>query len=109
MITKITNCSNTFQFKFQISLHIDDLKVLEHIQRTFNVGKIQMDPLNSAVFYVTAKDELLVIVGIFTNLLNTTKYFTRIFLSFAEAFTLYTKDSSRKARLGGLIHSLRKL
>jgi hypothetical protein len=107
MITKITNGSNTFQFKYQISLHIDDLKVLEYIKRILNVGRIKMDPQNSAaVFYVTAKDELKVIIGIFTNFtLNTTKYLD--FLSFAEAFTLYTKDNSRKAR-EGLIHSLRK-
>lgn len=66
MITKITNGSNTFQFKYQISLHIDDLKVLEYIKRILNVGRIKMDPQNSAaVFYVTAKDELKVIVGIF--------------------------------------------
>jgi len=100
MTTKITNGSNTFQFKYQISLHIDDLKVLEYIKRILNVGRIKMDPQNSAaVFYVTAKDELKVIVGIFTNFtLNTTKYLD--FLSFAEAFTLYTKDNSRKARKG---------
>ena len=50
-----------------------------------------MDPLNSAVFYVTAKDELLlVIVGIFTNFLNTTKYFN--FLIFCRGFhTLYKR------------------
>jgi hypothetical protein len=56
MITKITNRSNSFQFKFQIALHIDDIKVLELIQSTLNIGKIKIDSRNSAaVFYVTAK------------------------------------------------------
>jgi hypothetical protein len=97
MITKITN-SISFQFKYQIALHVDDIKVLELIQSTLNIGNIKMDSKNSAaVFYVTAKEEIEVIIGIFANFnLNTTKYLN--FLSFAEAFTLYIKDKSRKAR-----------
>ena len=86
MITKITN-SNSFQFKYQIALHKDDIKVLEFIKSTLNIGNIKMDSKNSAaVFYVTAKEEIEVIIAIFANFnLNTTKYLN--FLSFAEAFT----------------------
>jgi hypothetical protein len=87
----IAKNNNYFRFFFQIKLHIDDRNVLNFIKEYLGIGKIYTSK-NEATFVVTAKEEVKIIIDIFSKSpLNTTKHLN--FLSFKKAFELYTNFS----------------
>ena len=71
---------------------------MDYIATTLNIGRVYTDlKIPSAIFRVTAQQELIIILKIFASFnLNTTKHLD--FLAFEQAFKLYTDDSSHKAR-----------
>lgn len=84
----ITPNRDAYAFTFGIGLHIDDVEVLKHIQKTLKVGTVYIKP-KVAEFVVRRLDELKVIVEIFDKTpLNSHKQLN--FLSFKQAFELYT-------------------
>lgn len=79
-------------FFFQIKLHIDDLSVLEFIQKYLGIGGVYTSN-NEATFVVSKRLEVKIIIDIFSNSsLNTTKHLN--FLSFKKAFELYVYQNS---------------
>ena len=85
---------DSYGFKFQIQLHIDDIKVLHYIQSTLGVGKVYLNG-SAAQFVVTNSKDLAVILDIFSRYpLNTTKLLN--FLDFKKAYEIY-KSSRLKS------------
>lgn len=76
-------------FWFTISLHIDDLSVLEFIKNKLEIGNIIVRNTRPVCdFTVTNKEGLYKLISIFDKYnLNTTKYFD--YLDFRKAFILY--------------------
>jgi hypothetical protein len=69
---------------FKIALHIDDIKVLELIQKKLGIGNIRISN-NVCIFNVTDKKGIEKLITIFSeNNLNTTKHLD--FLDFKEAY-----------------------
>lgn len=103
-IVKIPNRQNSYQFIFKIEVHLTDKKALDYIYSNLKIGKISVNlKTPSAIFKITRQTELKVLSAIFNHFpLNTTKYLD--FLSFEQAFRLYTENSSRNARKN--IHSI---
>lgn len=95
---KLSNRKNSYQFIFKIELHLTDKKALDYIYSNLKIEKINVNlKTPSAIFKITRQTELLVIFAIFSHFpLNTTK--SLYFLSFKQAFTLYTENTSRVAR-----------
>lgn len=101
-----------YGFKFQIQLHIDDIKMLHFIQSTLEIGKVYITG-SAARFVVTNVKETAKIIDIFSRYsLNTTKLLN--FQDFKKAFEIYTSsrlktqeilDKVEKIRLG--MNSLR--
>lgn len=85
---------NKFQFFFEISLHIDDIKVLYYIRDTLQIGEVCIrDKISQAKFIVRSQKEVKVILDIFSsNPLNSTKHLN--FLAFKQAYTLYVNRDS---------------
>nr|AVD96818.1 double-motif LAGLIDADG homing endonuclease [Ophiostoma novo-ulmi subsp. novo-ulmi] len=83
------NKGNSFEFRFSIGLHIDDVKVLEYIYNNLLIGKVKINTKeNIATYNIIAKDEIAIIVNLFTIFsLNSTKHLN--FLVFQKAFQLY--------------------
>jgi len=78
-------------------LHIDDLEVLKHIQKTLQIGTVYIKP-KIAEFVVRRSDELKVIMDIFDKTpLNSYKHFN--FLGFKQAFELYKVGMKDKNQL----------
>lgn len=90
-----SNNVQNFRFQFLISLHVDDLPLLELIQDKLKLGKVIVNKSrNSAVFAVSKFDEIGQIIDIFTRSpLNSTKHLN--FLLFKKAYLLYTTANPR--------------
>lgn len=81
---------NTYVFRFRISLHLDDIAVLNYIKDNLGIGRVSRDN-NNCVFIVDKLLEIKPIIEIFKQRsLNTTKQLN--FLSFKEAYLLYTNS-----------------
>lgn len=79
--------NSSFSFSFQIGLHMDDINVLNFLQKNLGIGKINYYR-NSVRWVVKNQDEILVILDIFSKYpLNTSKHLN--FLAFKEAFEMY--------------------
>lgn len=79
------------EFEFKISLHLDDLPLLQTIQGKFGIGKIDIYG-KMASYRVRRHDELLVLIDIFSKFpLNSVKYLN--YLAFKQAFELYNSKS----------------
>ncbi len=77
-----------FNFTFAISLHVDDISLLEFIKKRVGVGKVYIHGKKSS-FIVKNKKDVKVIIDIFTKYpLKTHKNLN--FLDFKKAFHLYT-------------------
>lgn len=75
-------------------MHIDDLRVLEHIQQTLGIGKIYTKP-GEASLVVQRLEDIKIILGIFTKTpLNSNKQLN--FLAFNKAFEFYTQTKDRR-------------
>ena len=95
-----------YTFNFSITLHIDDVNVLNYIHETLGIGSIFVYPkINHAIFKVRAQEEINIIIDILTLYrLNTTKQLD--FLAFATAFKLY-KDATAKKDVGYAVENIR--
>lgn len=81
---------DSYEFKFQIHLHIDDIKVLHYIQSTLGIGKVYIYG-SSARFVVTNLKDVAVIIEIFSQYsLNTTKLLN--FLDYKKVYEIYTSS-----------------
>ena len=79
-----------YGFKFQIQLHIDDIKMLHSIQSTLEIGKVYITG-STARFVVTNVKDTSEIIDIFSKYpLNTTKLLN--FQDFKKAFEIYTSS-----------------
>lgn len=86
----ITSNRNAYTFAFGIGLHIDDLEVLKHIQKTLKIGTVFIKP-KIAEFVVRRFEEVKIIIEIFSKTpLNSCKHLN--FLNFKQAFELYTSE-----------------
>ena len=103
-ITK--NNEVNYLFKFDISLHIDDVNTLKYIQNSLGLGSVKEYPsLGFATFRVTKQNEILEIIKILDSaILNTSKYYN--YLAFKKAFSLYT-SSPRTEELALEIEDIR--
>lgn len=100
----ITN-RNSYSFIFGIGLHIDDLKVLEIIQQTLQIGKVYIRS-DKAEFLVRRTDEVKLIIEIFTETpLNSNKQLN--FLAFKKAFEIFTQTSEKDEQLRVHIEEIR--
>ena len=83
--------TNTYQFFFQIQLHIDDFNVLIYIRDILGFGKA-FEFKNTCIFRVDNFEDIKKIITIFEQYtLNSTKLLN--FLSFKKAFELYINSS----------------
>lgn len=94
--------STSFRFEFSIGVHFDDMAVLTYIRDTLRIGKVKVrgkDIKNRIAFFtISSQSELEVLIAIFYRYnLNTTKHLD--FLSLAQAYILYTKDSNTEYRV----------
>ena len=65
---------NSYSFKFQIHLHVDDLEVLNYIQKTLGMGKVYING-TAAMFSVRKQQDVVKIIEIFSKYpLNTFKF-----------------------------------
>lgn len=85
-----------YSFTFAITLHMDDVYVLNYISETLGIGLVYVYPkVKYAVFKVRAQEEIQIIIDIFTlHPLNTTKQLN--FLSFTKAVKLYKAAAVKK-------------
>jgi len=89
---KLTESEKNAVFSFKISLHVDDVSVLEFIQKTLGFGKVYTS--EKASFIVSNQKELKNLIDIFSKYnLNTTKHLN--FLGFKKAFELYTSSKTK--------------
>ena len=88
---RIKRSGKNFSFCFSISLHRDDVDVLNYIQSHLNLAPVKlMSSRPEAYFEVWGRNELYILLVIFSKYnLNTTKHLD--FLAWAEAFWLYTE------------------
>lgn len=84
-----------FEFLFRISLHKDDIKVLEFIKSTLNCGRIDTSR-NTFVYVISQLNEIeTILIPLFQQFpLNTTKYLD--FLAFKKAYYLYKSRKSNE-------------
>ena len=87
---------HSFSWSFSITLHIDDVEVLNYIHNILGVGAVYLSKkYPRASLEVCSQEGLLIILAIFARCnLNSTKHLN--YLAFGEAFILYTKDKSRE-------------
>ena len=79
-----------FGFCFSVGLHVDDIKVLEFIQKKLQMGKIYTKG-SMATLLVQQQDNIKIIIDIFEAApLNSIKQLN--FLDFKKAFELYTSS-----------------
>jgi hypothetical protein len=87
------NETGTFDLKFQICLHVDDIQMLHFIQKTLGIGNVHIN--STARFSVTTLEDIQKIIEIFSNHpLNSTKLLN--FLDFKKAFELYISSYKKK-------------
>jgi len=110
-----------FQFNFEITLHVDDIEVINYIQNSLGIGKVYIKknrvtakqvvgpPWNGGgpqPFIVRNLDEIKIILDIFSkNPLNTTKHLN--FLDFKRAYLLYTKKDSTRGELKEILANIK--
>lgn len=86
----------SFNFRFMIGLHIDDLAVLEFIKNKLGCGYITVNNTNTSCYFIITNPQDLVSI-LFPILdtfhLNTTKYLD--YLNFKEAVLLNLKKKSK--------------
>lgn len=65
-----------FSFRFQLGLHIDDIMVLEYIQKKLNLGTITKNAAGDECrFVVSSMEDIEKLIAVFDKYtLNTTKY-----------------------------------
>lgn len=96
--------SNNFGFRFEIGLHIDDIKMLEFIKQMLQMGSVTSRG-DSAYFTINRQKEIKALIDIFSNNpLNTTKRLN--FLDFKKAFELYTNSNDKTP---SLIQSIKEI
>lgn len=79
-----------FEFVFRISLHIDDLKVLEYIKDKLKSGKIRRDRNTYVLIFSSLSDIETIIIPLFEKYpLMTKKYLD--FVDFRNSFILFKK------------------
>lgn len=104
------NKGNIFEFHFEITLHVDDIGVINYIHNTLGIGKVYIKKNRRAVFLIRNKGEILVIIQIFSkNPLNTTKHLN--FLAWKRAYLLYVSKKSKqelKPVISGIINEINK-
>jgi hypothetical protein len=94
-----------YGFKFQIQLHIDDLKMLHLIQSTLEMGKVYITG-SAARFVVTNVKDTAKIIDIFSRYpLNTTKLLN--FLDFKRAFYIYTSSRLKTPEILDKVEKIR--
>ena len=88
------------EFVFRISLHKDDVKVLEYIKNTLKCGRLNTER-DVLVFTVSQLNDIeTVLIPIFEKFtLNTTKYLD--YLYFKKAFFMFRNNKSSKLSLRG--------
>lgn len=97
----------SFQFEFEIHLHIDDFNLLDYIKKTLKMGNVYANyNRNSCSFVIGNEKELRELIKLFDGFpLNGVKFLD--FIDFKEAFLLYF---SRKGTISeDLIKKLLKL
>lgn len=83
-----------YTFVFGIGLHIDDLKVLEFIQKTLQMGKIYTKSDDASII-IQRLDEIKIILDIFsTSPLNSNKQLN--FLAFKKAFEIHSQSTNSR-------------
>lgn len=92
--------NNCFRFEFKITLHIDDLQVLNYIKSRLGFGIVNIWPKNnptSAFFYASTQNDVAIIIAIFSKYnLNSTKHLN--FLAFAKAYNIYMQNNNNDGR-----------
>jgi len=97
--------SDSYAFKFQIHLHIDDIKVLHYIQSTLGIGKVYING-SAARFVATSLKDIAVIIDIFSKYsLNTTKMLN--FLDFKKAYVIYTSSKLKTPEINKQVEEIR--
>jgi len=91
--------SLNYSFSYSITVHIDDIKVLEYIQQSLQMGKIFFKGKKGmATFKVTKQEDIKKIIEIFSKApLNSIKQLN--FLAFKKAFELYINNKSKDLSL----------
>jgi hypothetical protein len=89
------NNNISFNFRFVINLHKDDIFMLQTIHNKLNIGSVYEYKGNHfAQYSVTKKNDLLIIFNIFdNNPLNRTKNLN--YLAFKEAYLLWLKKKKK--------------
>jgi hypothetical protein len=99
------NNRTTFEFNYQICLHVDDVHMLNFIQNTLVIGKVSITG-NTARFSVTRHKDIEKILDIFTKYpLNSTKLLN--FFDFKKAFELYTSSKIKGENIAQQINDLK--
>lgn len=90
--------NNSFNFKFSIEVHKDDIEALKYIQSVLGFGTVKLTRANAVIYNVISKDDLRVIIDLFSKFpLNTTKHLN--FLDFVKAFNLYFSTNHQESRI----------
>lgn len=99
--------SLNYRFSYLISVHIDDIKVLEYIQQSLQMGKIFFKGKKGmATFQVTKQEDIKKIIEIFSKApLSSIKQLN--FLAFKKAFELYTNNKSKDLLLKQQMDNIR--
>jgi hypothetical protein len=99
------NNRTTFEFNYQICLHVDDVHMLNFIQNNLVIGKVSITG-NTARFSVTRHKDIEKILDIFTKYpLNSTKLLN--FFDFKKAFELYTSSKIKGENIVQQINDLK--
>ena len=94
-------------FRFQIKLHLDDLKVLEYIHQRLEIGSVRVDK-DKAIFTVVSPKELLNLLSLFEiKPLNTKKYLN--YLAFKEALLLYLENQGNPNKQDLIVEQIREI
>jgi len=89
-VRKIKNKLSGFEFIFRISLHIDDLKVLDYIKKKLKSGKIRRDRNTYVLIFSSLNDIETIIIPLFEKYpLMTKKYLD--YIDFRNSFNLFKK------------------
>lgn len=95
-----------YGFKFQIQLHVDDIKMLHFIQNTLGMGKVYITE-SAARFVVTNVKDTSEIIDIFSRYpLNTYKLLN--FLDFKKAFGIYTSSKQKTPDIIAKVEQIRE-
>ena len=86
-----------FSFNFTIGLHIDDLPVVNHIQKTLGIGSVYAYK-DKCYYRVNKRKDILKLISIFdTFALNSSKHLD--YLDFKKAFFLYKERTKLSKEL----------